>query len=221
MAKGANLHLRKIEPITDNQEAVFEEYREGNNLILHGCAGTGKTFVALYLALKDVFRGNYETVLVVRSCVPTREIGYLPGTLEEKQRIYELPYMAMCAELFERGDAYDALKKAGMIDFMTTSFVRGLTLRNCVVIVDEAQNMTSHELDSVITRLAENSRLILCGDTNQNDLNNKRHEQSGMAEIMHIMSHMNGIECVEFFIEDIVRSGFVKEYIETKSRLGY
>jgi len=162
----ASLTLHEIEPLTRNQVAAFESDR---HLVLHGVAGTGKTFISLYLAFDDMIKGLYDRTIIIRSAVPTRDIGFLPGTEKEKSAVYEEPYKDICIELFDRGDAYEILKNKNLVQFMTTSFIRGITLRDSVVIVDECQNMSFHELDSIITRIGEGSRIIYCGDFRQSD----------------------------------------------------
>lgn len=215
----SQLKIRDIDAITDNQGKAFDFYDDGKHLMLHGVAGTGKTFLAMYLALESVFKREYQRVVVVRSVVPTRDMGFLPGNQKEKQRVYEQPYQAITTELFNRGDAYDILKGKAMVDFISTSFVRGVTLDNCIVIVDECQNMTFHELDSVITRMGENCRVMFCGDYRQTDLL-RDNEKAGLRDFMRIIDSMHHFETVEFTEDDIVRSALVKEYIMAKLRNG-
>jgi phosphate starvation-inducible protein PhoH len=214
-----NLHLRRIQPLTENQARTFEAYQNGKNLLLHGLAGTGKTFVSLYLALDELLKRNgYKRIVIVRSTVPTRDVGFMPGKLPEKVANYELPYHAICAELFNRGDAYDILKHRMQIEFPTTSFIRGMTMNDSIVIADEINNMTFHELDSVITRIGSNCKLIMCGDFRQSDLT-KSAERAGLKSFMEILDAMGSFEYIEFGQDDIVRSEMVKEYIITKDRL--
>ena len=205
---GSGLELAEIEPLTRNQLIAFES---SQNLVLHGCAGTGKTFISSYLAFDDMTKNMYEKLVIIRSAVPTRDIGFLPGTEKEKSSVYEEPYYDIAIDLFERGDAYQILKTKRLVHFMTTSYIRGITLRNAVVLIDECQNMTFHELDSIITRVGENCRVIFCGDFSQSDL-----KQNGMKEFFEILASMNRFDFIEFGVEDIVRSGFVKEYIIAK-----
>ena len=184
-------NCKDVHPLTDNQAAAFTAYQEkGYNLLLHGSAGTGKTYVGMYLALQDVLneQTSYKKVVIVRSAVPTRDIGFLPGSVEEKLKVYEQPYTTIANDLFKRGDGYDILKNKFMVSFVPTSFIRGTTLNDCVVLVDEINNMTFHELDSVITRLGKRTRLILCGDFRQSDLS--KVESSGLQKFMSIVSSM-------------------------------
>lgn len=215
-------NLKEIVPLTENQTKTFEAFQQrGKNLLLHGSAGTGKTFLSLYLSLLEVVQkssSKYKSIVIIRSVVPTRDIGFLPGTLQEKSKVYENPYEDICCELFGRGDAYQILKKKELIEFTTTSFLRGLTLRNCIIIVDEVNNMTFHELDSVISRVGTNAKIIFAGDYSQTDLTNWK-DQDGLLDFMDILQEMNSFEFVEFGIEDIVRSGLVKEYLLAKHRL--
>ena len=158
--------IKKIEPLTENQKISFEQYHNGKNLMLHGIAGTGKSFISVYLALNEIMNENknYNKIIIVRSVVPTRDMGFLPGNSKEKTKVYEAPYYAICGELFGRGDAYEILKQKGLVDFISTSFIRGITLNNCIIIVDEIANMTLHELDSIITRVGKNCKIIFSGD---------------------------------------------------------
>ena len=205
---GSGLELAEIEPLTRNQLVAFESDK---NLVLHGWAGTGKTFISCYLAFDDMTKTQYEKLVIIRSAVPTRDIGFLPGTEKEKSSVYEEPYYDISIDLFERGDAYQILKTKRLVHFMTTSYIRGITLRDAVILIDECQNMTFHELDSIITRVGENCRVIFCGDFSQSDL-----KQNGMKEFFEILASMNRFDFIEFGVEDIVRSGFVKEYIIAK-----
>ena len=216
-----SLKIRSIQPKTQNQKRAFDHYDEEYNLLLHGLAGTGKTFISLYLALSDVLSQDCDqhNVTIVRSVVPTRDMGFLPGSEKEKSKVYEAPYSSICSELFGRGDAYEILKTKNLINFVTTSYIRGLTLDDTIVIVDECQNMTDMELHSVITRIGENSRIIFSGDFRQNDLIDKRSEESGIIPFMNILRHMNCFKNVEFEEYDIVRSDLVKEYIIIRNRI--
>lgn len=209
---GANLALQEIEPLTHNQVLAFESEK---HLVLHGVAGTGKTFLSCYFAFDDVSKGYYDKVVFIRSAVPTRDIGFLPGTEKEKASVYEEPYKDIAVELFRRGDAYDMLKQKGLVHFMTTSFVRGVTLRNAVIIVDECQNMSFHELDSIITRVGEGCRIIFCGDFRQADL-----AKNGMQDFLKVLTDMNEFDMIDFQVKDIVRSDFVKKYITSKMKIG-
>ena len=217
--KGIN--LRHICPITDNQEKAFDSFLSGKNILLHGGAGNGKTFVSLYLAIKDAIDNcsDRPQVEIIRSVVPTRDMGFLPGSMNEKSRVYEQPYMAICNELFGRGDAYDILKRKDIVNFSTTSFIRGLTFNDTTVIVDECQNMTWHELDSIITRLGDNTRVIFCGDFRQSDFK-WDDEKSGIHTFMKVIKKMTSFDFIEFDQHDIVRSELVKEYIISKLELG-
>jgi phosphate starvation-inducible protein PhoH len=219
-AQSQHFGLKGVEPLTENQRKTFEEYEKGHNLILSGSAGTGKSFLALYLSLKDLLATNsyYERVIIIRSAVPSRDLGFVPGTLEEKSKIYQEPYMNIVNELIGRGDAWHFLFNKEIIQFQTTSFLRGLTFRNCIIIFDEFQSATFHEIDTVLTRIGENCRFLLCGDCNQNDLNMKK-EKSGFEDIVRILEKIEYISHIRFGLEDIVRSGFVKSYLTQKEKL--
>jgi phosphate starvation-inducible protein PhoH len=216
-----SLRIRSIQPKTQNQKRAFDHYDEEYNLLLHGLAGTGKTFISLYLALSDVLSQDCDqhNVTIVRSVVPTRDMGFLPGSEKEKSKVYEAPYSSICSELFGRGDAYEILKTKNLINFVTTSYIRGLTLDDTIVIVDEAQNLNFHELDSIITRLGENSRIMFCGDFRQSDLI-RDEERKGLLTFMKILDTIEEFQTVEFEEDDIVRSRIVKDYIISKAKHG-
>lgn len=209
-----------IEPLTNNQKEVFQAYARGDSLVLSGSAGTGKTFIALSLALEDVLDKEtpYNKVIVVRSIVPTREIGFLPGTEDEKKEAYTGPYQSICAELFEQGDAWNKLQAAGTVDFQSTSFIRGITFNNAIVVVDEMQNLNFHELDSVITRVGRNCKFVMCGDYYQSDFE-KVKDKNGIVQFLSIIEQLKKFTVVEFGWEDIVRSDFVRDYIMTKEMM--
>lgn len=208
---GAGLSLHEIEPLTKNQLLAFESQQ---HLVLHGVAGTGKTFISSYLAFDDMAKGIYDKLILIRSAVPTRDIGFLPGNEKEKSAVYEAPYKDIAIELFQRGDAYEILKTKGLVHFMTTSFIRGVTLRDAVILVDECQNMSFHELDSIITRVGENCRVIFCGDFRQSDL-----KTNGLNDFFRVVRSMEQFDFIDFEIKDIVRSDFVKSYITAKTEL--
>jgi len=222
-----NTYLLDIEPITDNQKKLFDSYAEGKHLVAYGTAGTGKTFISLYNALADVLDETtpYERIYLVRSLVSTREIGFLPGDHEDKADIYQIPYKNMVKYMFQMPtDAdfemlYGNLKAQETIKFWSTSFIRGTTLDNAIIIVDEFQNLNFHELDSIITRVGENSRIIFCGDASQTDLV-KTNDRNGIHDFLNILRKMPSFDIIEYGIDDIVRSGLVKEYIISKLEVG-
>ena len=219
--------LRDIEPLTPNQQLLFNSYESGKNIVAYGCAGTGKTFITLYNALKDVLdeKTPYEKIYIVRSLVATREIGFLPGDHEDKSTLYQLPYKAMVKYMFEMPTEadfemlYGNLKAQDTIDFWSTSFIRGTTFDKSIIIVDEYQNLNYHELDSIMTRVGQDSKIMFCGDATQTDLT-RENERNGIVDFMRILRMMSSMEVIEFGVEDIVRSGLVKEYILAKLELG-
>ncbi len=219
-------YLLEIDPLTENQKRLFESYAKGKHIVAYGCAGTGKTFITLYNALTDILdeRSPYEKVYIVRSLVATREIGFLPGTHDDKADIYQIPYKNMVKYMFQMpSDAdfemlYGNLKSQETIKFWSTSFLRGTTLDNSIIIVDEFQNLTFHELDSIITRVGENSKIMFCGDATQSDLQ-KTNDRNGIIDFLKILKSMPSFDVVEFNVDDIVRSGLVKEYIIAKMEL--
>jgi len=221
-------YLINIEPLTDNQKRLFESYQNNKQVVSYGAAGTGKTFITLFNALKDVLDENsvYEKIYIVRSLVATREIGFLPGDYEDKSDIYQVPYKHMVKYMFQMpSDAdfemlYGNLKAQDTIKFWSTSFLRGTTLDNAIVIVDEFQNLNFHELDSIMTRVGENSKICFCGDATQTDLQ-KTNEKNGIVDFIKILRTMPSFDLIEFGIDDIIRSGIVKEYIIAKMQLGF
>ena len=219
-------YLVNIEPITENQKILFNSYNEGKNIISYGAAGTGKTFVTLYNALKNVLDEStpYEKIYIVRSLVATREIGFLPGDHEDKSYLYQIPYKNMVKYMFEMPSEadfemlYGNLKAQESIGFWSTSFIRGTTLDRAIVIVDEFQNLNFHELDSIITRIGTDSKIMFCGDATQTDLI-KQNERNGIHDFMNILRIMPSVDIIEFGVEDIVRSGLCKEYLLSKIEL--
>ena len=220
-------NLISVKPITDNQKIVFETWKKKQNQFLFGCAGTGKTFISLYLALQDVMnlQTKYDKVVLVRSLIPTREIGFLPGDEEDKAALYQVPYANMVQFMFQQPNEqafnmlYDKLKQQGSLYFLSTSFLRGLTFDNSIIIVDECQNLNFHELDTIITRVGQDSKIVFCGDFGQSDLS-KTNEKNGLHDFLRILEEMEEFNCVEFDIGDIVRSGFVRNYLIQKTKLG-
>ncbi len=218
--------LLNIEPLTENQRNLFTLYDEGRHLVAHGVAGSGKTFLCLFKALQDVLNEHtpYEKIYIVRSLVPTREIGFLPGSHEDKSSLYQIPYKNMVKYMFQMpSDAdfemlYGNLKSQETISFWSTSFIRGTTLDNCIIIVDELENLNFHELDSIITRVGENTKILFCGDASQSDLV-RLNEKNGVIDFMKIIRAMPSFGIVEFGVDDVIRSGLIKEYLIAKMEL--
>ena len=213
--------LKTITPLTRNQELAFEAYNLGNHLIMSGSAGSGKSFLGMYLGLKEILtpRSEYEKIIIIRSAVPSRDLGFVPGTLEEKSKIYQDPYIQIVNELVGRGDAWHYLLNEDIVQFQTTSFLRGLTFRRCIIVFDEIQSATFHEIDTVLTRIGEDCRFVLCGDCKQNDLDNRK-EKTGFHDAIRVLDKIGNVSHVKFGLEDIVRSGFVKEYLTAKEAQG-
>lgn len=213
--------LQGYQPITKNQELAFQAWDDGDHLVLAGTAGTGKTFVGLYLALSDLLEPEtqYDKIVIIRSVVPTRDQGFLPGTQKEKEEAYAIPYKQICTELFGDPQAYGKMTSAKQLHFESTSFIRGQTFNNALILVDEMQNLNFHELDSVITRVGKNCRIIFCGDYKQSDFK-KEDEREGILKFLRIIDHMNDFTTITFGWQDIVRSGLVRDYIMTKEMLG-
>jgi phosphate starvation-inducible protein PhoH len=209
--------------LTYNQQLTFESYQDGQHLLLVGTAGTGKSFLSIYLGMKDIMEHkSHDKMIIIRSVVPTRDMGFLPGTNSEKSKVYEAPYYSIFSELFGRADAYEYLKQKKIVEFMTTSFVRGITLNNAVIIIDELQNMTWQEASSIFTRIGKNCKVIFVGDTRQNDLVMKRHqaEMSGAENLINVCSRMEEFDVIRFTRDDIVRSSLVKSFITICDELG-
>lgn len=215
--------LLQYDPITENQKIAFDAWEDNDNLVLAGTAGTGKTFIALYMALEELLDPKdsfFRRIVIIRSVVPTRDIGFLPGTVDEKKDMYNIPYKNICAELFGDVGAYNKLTTARQIDFESTSFIRGSTFDDSIIIVDEMQNLTFHELDTVITRVGRNSKIIFCGDYKQSDFK-YQDEKDGLFKFIAILEQMKNFSVIQFGWDDIVRSGMVRDYIMTKEMLGY
>lgn len=213
--------MKRITPMTLNQEKLSDAYKAGKHMAAIGSAGTGKTYLSLALALEDVLeKEEYEKLIIIRSAVQSRDQGFMPGSLTDKMGYYETPYMDIANDLFGRPDGYQILKQKGMIQFMSTSFVRGLTFDNSIIIVDECQNMTYQELDTVMTRVGESSKIIFCGDMRQDDLRISKHRTdiSGLHDFIRVIKKIKSFEIVEFNTADIVRSGIVKEYLIAKEK---
>jgi len=216
----------ELQPLTDNQEKLFDSYDQGKCIVAHGAAGTGKSLITIYKALEEVLDPStpYEKVIIVRSIVPTRDIGFLKGSIEDKQSEYEKPYKYMIKKLFNLNSdeeyelLYGNLKAQKSFYFMSTSFIRGMTFDDCIIIVDEFQNLSGHELDSIITRIGENCKIMFCGDATQSDLI-KTNDKNGIIDFMKILREMPSVDIIEFQLEDVVRSGFVKEYLTVKYSL--
>jgi len=205
-----HLQLIDIIPLTPNQRKTFNAFRAGKNLFLHGVAGTGKTFVSIYLSMKELEAQRYDRLIIYRSTVASRDMGFLPGNVRDKTRVYEAPYQGVFQRLYNRGDAYDLLKQKRLVEFESTAYVRGITIENAIVIIDEAQNLHWMEIYSIMTRLGNNCRVLICGDYRQTDLVK---EQSGITRLSNVISKIDMFEAIEFGIDDIVRSPLVKKFI--------
>jgi phosphate starvation-inducible PhoH-like protein len=218
VASDNHLLLNDVSPLTDAQSLFWEQYATNKHQLMLGYPGTGKTFLAMFKAFEEILQGDYKRIVIVRSGVPTRDIGFLPGTEQEKAAVYELPYKKVCADLFGRDDSYEVLKKHDGIRFVLTSFVRGITIENSIVIVDEMQNMTAHEADSVLTRVGRNCKIIFCGDVLQRDFT--KNTEKNIEKFLKVLERMGTqFSITHFGLDDIVRSGLVSDYIKTKHLL--
>tara|TARA_B100000686_G_C16750954_1_gene952446 strand:- start:697 stop:1383 length:687 start_codon:yes stop_codon:yes gene_type:complete len=220
--------LVDIQPITESQKRLCESYSAGLNIAALGSAGTGKTFITLYNAIKDVLNAEtpYKKVYIVRSLVTTREVGFVLGDTQDKSWLYQVPYQHMVKYMFQMSsdtefeNLYRNLKQQDIIDFWSTSFLRGTTLDDAIIIVDEFENLNFHELDSIITRVGQNSKIHFCGDATQTDLE-QTVERNGIVDFMKILRRMPSLDIIEFGIDDIIRSGLVKEYLIGKLEEGF
>lgn len=207
--------LRSIRPLTQAQEDFFRAFFDGNHVCGYGSAGTGKSYITLWLALNEMLKENSKPnrIIIVRSCVPTRDIGFLKGTEEEKNEVYERPYIDIVGDILGKATAYADMKAAGYIEFVSTSFLRGISWNEAIIIVDEAQSMTLHELSSVMSRVGKNSTIVVIGDLSQNDLIKKKGDESGFPSFLRIIDMMDEFEKIQFLQQDIVRSAFCKSWI--------
>lgn len=218
-----NLQLKTITPITDNQGLMFDLYNRGALVFAHGFPGTGKTFLAMYLALRDVLDKStpFRKLVIIRSAQPSKQIGFLKGDAKEKVAVYETAYRAHCTKLFGRADAYEVLIQKGVLEFQSTSFLRGTEIENAVILIDEVQNLTYQECKTAITRVEGVSRLIIAGDTKQDDLTSERfNETSGVSTLMSVLKRMPSAKFVQFSLDDIVRHDLIKEYLLAEHQLG-
>lgn len=216
--------LISFKPITERQKDFFNAFYSNIPVIIQdGPAGTGKSIVSIYCALSKVLSSDsgYERLIVIRSAVETRSQGFLPGTKEEKEEVFELPYIDIMSRITNYKNSYGMMKSLGYYEFMTTSHLRGTTFDNCIIVVDEAQNADIEELATIFTRIGKNSMIIVCGDTNQNDLFRKR-EKSGFEDFKKIINNMSidTSATITYTFDDIVRSKLVKEFIISRANLG-
>ena len=216
-------HLKTFDALTDNQQKFFDSYKRGDYFIgLFGSPGVGKTFLAMYRGLEEVLdRSNpFKQIVVVRSAVQVRDQGFVPGSLDEKMEIYETPYKEISETLFGRSDAWDRLKEQGYARFISTTAIRGISIDDAIILVDESQSMTFHELSSVISRVGHRSKIIFIGDLKQNDLIKSKNDVSGLKEFLNVARHMNEFSEITFTPDDIVRSSLVKSFIVACDKLG-
>lgn len=205
-------NFSEFKPFTTNQQNASDGFKSGKNLCLTGYAGTGKTYIALHHAINDYISGKIDHISIYRSAVQTVDIGFLPGTEAEKMGPFETPYIQIVNKILGRADAYQILKTKGIISFDSTSFLRGITLDRCCVVVDEAQNLDRHEVGTIMTRLGKDTRVILCGDIRQSDVD---FQDSGLGFLRAVLRRMGEtyFSMVDMQKEDIVRSGLVKAWI--------
>ena len=220
-----NFSLNTVEPLTENQKLTFETYEKGKHLLLIGSSGTGKTYISLYLSIKEILESKqYKNLIIIRSVVPSRDMGFLPGNVKEKIKAFELPYQQIFADLFSRDDVYDYLKNKKMVDFISTSFLRGITFEDSIIVVDECQNLELNELYAIITRIGKNSKVIFCGDYKQSDLKQtfkKDNKKEDILKFIEIIEQVSQFKFIKYGHNDIIRSKLVKEFIIASEKLGY
>lgn len=203
--------VEKVVPMNETQRQMIFAFSQGLNIVAYGSAGTGKSYVGCALALEKLFKRQSEKIVIVRSAVSSRSLGFLPGNLDEKADPYKAPYKQIINRLCGNGTAWDILIKKEMIEFITSSYVRGITIDNATVIVDEFQNCNQNEAMSILTRVGENCQVILLGDTKQTDL---KKDESCFDWVMSVAQRMpRWFDLVHFYPKDIVRSGFCKDLI--------
>ncbi len=205
-------NLKHIQPLTKVQREFFESYCSGNNVVAHGSAGTGKSFLSIYLAMHDVLEGQYEKLIIIRTALEGRKIGFLPGNEQEKTAVFERPYISIFEDLFGKKGVYDQLKRRGLVEFESTSFLRGQTFNNAVIVYDEFQNGNWMEGSTVLTRVGKNCKVVLAGDYKQSDHTHSQ-DRDGVSKLMRVLKTMKTVDFIEFTSADIVRSGFVKDFI--------
>lgn len=215
--------LIKYQPITKTQEKLFETFEEFPNksMFLYGSPGTGKTFLATYLALQQILDNTtgFDKILYIRNPVQTGEnIGFTPGTPEEKISLYEQPYASIFEEMFGWENSWQNCKKLGIVEFCIPNFLRGTTFKNTIVIVDECQSMSFHTINTIVTRIGQDSKIILCGDESQNDLIGNKYKNyeisSGFNKTLNIVKKITQhFSIIEFKTNDVIRSELVKDWI--------
>lgn len=207
--------LCAFRPLTEKQKDSIYAFSSGKHLALLGSAGTGKTFLGIYLASSLMVDPDSQTdkIIVLRTAVQARDQGFVKGDPAEKMDPYSVPYKQAFTKIFGRANSFYDLIKAKKLVFDSTSFLRSVTFDNAVVIFDEAQNAEFREINTVITRLGQNSRLILIGDSLQDDLS--KNEESGLPKFSKIVTqHLpTDFHITTFTSEDIVRSDLVKRWV--------
>lgn len=217
--------IKELKPLTDTQYDFFEAWEDdqATGYVLYGSAGVGKTFLAAYHALIDVLdpqKTEYKKLIIIRSSVQGRDQGHLPGDEETKMAAFEAPYHSIFAKLTGKADAYEKLKDMGKVEFMSSSFMRGDTFDNCIVVVDECQNFSWQELNTVSTRIGKSAKIIFCGDGKQDDLHYKKNDTSGFGDFISVTRQISEFRNFKFTSDDIVRSSFVKQWVMACEKLG-
>ena len=199
-------------PKNDRQSQYLQALQESDQVIVFGPSGTGKTYLVSTYAANLYHLKTVNKIVITRPHVAVgKDIGYLPGTLEEKAAPWALPVLDVLEKQLGKGVVETALK-AGNIEVAPLALMRGRSFEDSFIICDESQNITFHELKMLLTRVGENSKLVLNGDVMQSDLK----EADGLSKVVHIVKkYMLPVPIIEFGVEDIVRSDMTKLWVET------
>jgi len=210
----------KAQPIvakTNGQRVYLKALQQKILIVPTGSAGTGKTFIAAAHAANRLVRGEVESVVLSRPYVPMgRSSGFFPGTVYEKLEPYLKPMLNVLKKRLGDND-YESRVRAGRIAIQAMEAIRGMSFENCILIIDEAQNTTPEEMESVVTRIGENCQIILCGDPAQSDIRGK----NGLDYIAQIIEDydVEDAKVINFYPEDNVRSGITKRFVQIFDRI--
>ena len=205
-------NVRKIYPRTLGQAKLVELFRKNDMVFATGPAGSGKTFLAVAESLRLVLNHEKSTIILTRPVVEAGEsLGFLPGDLEDKISPYLRPLYDSMNTVLPK-DTVRRMTENGVIEIAPLAYMRGRTLNNCVIILDEAQNTTSEQMKMFLTRMGENSKVFITGDETQIDL--PKRIQSGLVHAKKVLSCVEGIGFAELNSEDVVRNPLVKRIVQ-------